>query len=745
LSENPLKTYGLRYLLGLIITLTLLGHALHRYDVRFIDSLDGMIYDAQMRLSMPRTIDRRIAIVDIDEKSLAEVGRWPWDRARMAALVNALFEREGVAVLGFDIVFAEPDASSGLGVLKRLGSDELRGNTDFQQALAALAPALDYDQRFANALRGRPIVLGYYFANQARSTGAIPPPAMPSTAFGVYPMTLFDWSSHGGNLPALQAAAGRGGFFNPVIDFDGMVRRVPLITEYHGAYYEALSLAVVRALFGDAAITLVFGDPADPDSRLTGIALHTPRGTMSIPVDSNGAALVSYRGYQHSYPYYSASDVLAGHTTPGALRGKIVLIGTTAPGLVDQRSTPVGEVFPGVEVHANLVGGMLDGTIRSQPMFAGTAQALVLLVVGLLMIFAWPWRKPTHATLLTVLLGGSVVAAYLALWRYRSWALPVASLLLEIGTLFVLNMSYGFFVESRARRKFAELFGHYVPPELVEEMSRHPESYSMAGRRAELTVLFCDVIEFTAIAETLEPEQLALLMNDYLGTMTAVIRQHRGTLDKYIGDAIMGFWGAPVEDSEHARHAVEAALGMRAALIDLNQTLAARGWPMLQVGIGINTGPMTVGDMGSAVRKAYTVMGDAVNLAARLEGLTRRYKVDIIVGEATRERVPDIVFRELDRVRVKGRLRPVAVFEPRISSDLWATKEAAQRDELAQWQAALQHYRAQDWDAVEAALAALMERYPECDLYAVYRERIAALRGALLPTDWDGVNTFDTK
>jgi len=237
LSENPLKTYGLRYLLGLIITLTLLGHALHRYDVRFIDSLDGMIYDAQMRLSMPRTIDRRIAIVDIDEKSLAEVGRWPWDRARMAALVNALFEREGVAVLGFDIVFAEPDASSGLGVLKRLGSDELRGNTDFQQALAALAPALDYDQRFANALRGRPIVLGYYFANQARSTGAIPPPAMPSTAFGVYPMTLFDWSSHGGNLPALQAAAGRGGFFNPVIDFDGMVRRVPLITEYHGAYY----------------------------------------------------------------------------------------------------------------------------------------------------------------------------------------------------------------------------------------------------------------------------------------------------------------------------------------------------------------------------------------------------------------------------------------------------------------------------------------------------------------------------
>ncbi|CAB3787865.1 hypothetical protein LMG28614_02596 [Paraburkholderia ultramafica] len=259
--------------------------------------------------------------------------------------------------------------------------------------------------------------------------------------------------------------------------------------------------------------------------------------------------------------------------------------------------------------------------------------------------------------MLSALAALAVVGADIALWRYGSWALPIAALLIAIGTLFVLNMSYAYFVESGAKRKFAKLFGQYVPPELVEEMSRNPESYSMTGRRAELTVLFCDVLGFTAIAETLEPEQLALLMNEYLGTMTAAIRQQRGTLDKHMGDAIMAFWGAPVDDSEHARHAVTAALDMRTALVELNRTLEARGWPTLSIGIGINTGPMTVGDMGSAVRKAYTVLGDAVNVAARLEGLTRHYKVDVIVGEATRERVSAVVFREIDRVRVAGALR----------------------------------------------------------------------------------------
>ncbi|SAK60329.1 two component system histidine kinase [Caballeronia calidae] len=732
-----LRRSGARWALGLAIVVALAGHVLARYDIRFVESLDAMIYDAKVRLFMPRTTDARIAILDIDEKSLAELGRWPWDRARMAALVDALFSRERIAVLGFDMVFADPDASSGLPVLDELARGALADDAGYRRALDALAPRLDYDQRFADALAGHPVVLGYYFSNQDASSGAIAAPLMSAGAFGTHPFTLFDWTSYGSNLPALQKAARRAGYFNPVIDFDGSVRRVPLVAAYRDGVYGALSLEVIRALFGDASVTPIFDDPHDPAAPLAGLALTTPRGTRIVPVDENGAALVPYRGAAGSFPYYSIADVLAKRIPAGALAGKIALVGTTAPGLMDQRTTPVGEVYPGVEVNANLIAGMLDGTIRFEPPFAPAVQTLALAVAGLAMIFLWPWHTPARATLLSALLVAAIVAADLYAFARPGWSIPVASLLLAVLALYVLNMSYGYFVEARAKRHFAALFGQYVPPELVEEMSRHPEDYSMAGRRAELTVLFCDVLGFTAIAETLEPEALARLMNEYLGTMTAVIRAHRGTLDKYIGDAIMGFWGAPVDDPDHARHAVAAALGMRAALVDLNRTLTARGWPTLWIGIGINTGPMTVGDMGSSVRKAYTVMGDAVNVAARLEGLTRRFDIDIIVGEATREQVPDVIFREIDRVRVKGRVAPIAVFEPQPPHE--------HADALARWHAALAHYRAREWNEAETLLATLAAQYPERQVYAIYRKRIDALRGVELPEDWDCVSAFDTK
>jgi adenylate cyclase len=322
-------------------------------------------------------------------------------------------------------------------------------------------------------------------------------------------------------------------------------------------------------------------------------------------------------------------------------------------------------------------------------------------------------------------------------WYGENVVLPLANGLIAVALLYAMNMSWGYFAETRVKRQLTGLFGQYVPPELVEEMSRDPENYSMAGRKAELTVLFSDVRGFTTISEKLEPDELSALMNRYLGAMTVIVRKHRGTLDKYIGDAIMGFWGAPVDDPEHARHAVAAALGMRAALVDLNRTLTSRGWPTLWIGIGINTGPMTVGDMGSHVRRAYTVMGDAVNVAARLEGLTRRFDIDIIVGEATRERVTDIAFREIDRVRVKGRVAPIAVFEPQPPHE--------HGDALTRWHAALAHYRAREWDEAQTLLATLAAQYPERQVYAMYRRRIDALRGIALPEDWDCVSEFDTK
>jgi adenylate cyclase len=311
-----------------------------------------------------------------------------------------------------------------------------------------------------------------------------------------------------------------------------------------------------------------------------------------------------------------------------------------------------------------------------------------------------------------------------------------------IVTLYAMNMSWGYFVESRTKRQFTDLFGQYVPPELVDEMAKNPEGYSMEGRKAELTVLFSDVRGFTTISEGLEPDELATLMNLYLGAMTEVIRGHRGTLDKYIGDAIMAFWGAPVADSDHARHAIIAALDMQVALLELNKELLVKGWPELKIGVGVNTGPMTVGDMGSPVRKAYTVMGDAVNLGSRLESITKQYGVGIIAGEGTYELVKkDFVFRELDRVKVKGKDEPVGIYEPVGPVGKVGEEEM---EELKLWNQALGAYRAQDWDQADVLLLNLT-RIHQRYLYQLYGERIVHYRTDPPGEGWDGSWKFDTK
>jgi adenylate cyclase len=303
-------------------------------------------------------------------------------------------------------------------------------------------------------------------------------------------------------------------------------------------------------------------------------------------------------------------------------------------------------------------------------------------------------------------------------------------------------MSWGYFVESQSKRRMTHRFGQYVPPELVDEMARDPDSYNMEGRRAELTVLFSDIRGFTSLSERMPPDRLAALINEYLGTMTDIVRQRRGTLDKYIGDAIMAFWGAPMADPDHARNAVLCALDMQAALPELNQRLAAKGWPPLQIGIGVNTGPMTVGDMGSAVRKAYTVLGDAVNLGSRLEGLTKHYGVGIIVGEDTRELAKlGLVFRELDRVRVRGKEAPVAIYEP-LGEE--GGLPAERLEELRLWNQMLRLYRAQDWDQAELALLNLSRQAPR-SLYDLYSARIAYCRAQPPGPSWDGVWTFESK
>ena len=735
-----LKKYGYRYLLGVAVSLVLLGHAAKLYRIGLLDRLDAIIYDTRLRWTMPGGVDRRIAIVDIDEKSLAKLGHWPWGRDKLAALVNELFDHYHISVLGFDVVFAEPDDSSGLASLDALAKTQLKDSSSFQRTFKTLRPQLDYDARFAKALSGRPVVLGFVLSNNpGANSGTLPAPVLAAGTFAGRDIDVERYSSYDANLAEFQKNAAGAGHFNPLVDSDGVIRRLPMIEEYRGRYYQSLSLAVVRALLGEPRLVPVFPDGG---SDLERFALHTSQGILSIPVDENAAALIPFRGPQGSFPYYSAADVLAGRTPLDELRGRIVLVGTTAPGLNDQRSTPVGDTYAGVETHANMIAGMLEGGLKEKPPYVRGADVIQLMLVAVVMVFLLPLLSPLRATLAALVVAGALVGINLSLWRYADLALPLATALVLAISLYALDMAWGYFVESRTKRQFANLFGQYVPPELVEEMSRDPESYSMAGRRAELTVLFSDVRGFTTISEGLQPEQLAQLMNEYLGAMTEVIRRERGTLDKYIGDAIMAFWGAPVADPEHARRAVVAALEMQRRLTEVNRALVAKGWPELKIGIGVNTGPMTVGDMGSPVRKAYTVMGDTVNLGARLEGITKQYGVGIIVGEATRNLLQrEFVFRELDRVRVKGKAEPVGIYEPLGPVGGF---DQALMEEIESWDRVLGYYRAQDWNRAEQILQELSlggERY----LYQLYLKRIAQYREAPPGEGWDGVTTFETK
>ncbi|MBV6475036.1 MAG: adenylate/guanylate cyclase domain-containing protein [Rhodocyclaceae bacterium] len=743
-----MRQHIVRYALGLLMLLVLLGHAARLYHFEFIGRLDAIIYDTKVRLTMPKSVDDRVVILDIDEKSLGEIGRWPWGRDRVSELVSKLFDQHGIVLLGFDVVFAEPDDSSGLKVLDGLSRRELKDNATFQAALQSMRPQLDNDGRFAETLEGRPVILGYYLSGRSDgiSAGALPPPVLPAGSFTGRSIPFTVWSSYGGNLAEFQKAALSGGHFNPLVDFDGISRRVPLIAEYKDEYYEALSLAMVRALLGQPKVAPWFPEESWFSSKsyqgMEAIDLPTARGTLRIPVDENVAALIPYRGHQGSFRYYSIADIMADRIKPGELKGKVVLIGTTAPGLLDLRATPVGEAYPGVEIHANLIAGMLDGTIKQKPSYVLGAEVVLLLLAGLVMVLLLPQFSPLRATLASLVVLLFILTVNLVFWHYGNLVLPLASAVLLILTLYALNMSYGYFVESRAKRQFTELFGQYVPPELVEEMSRNPESYSMDGRKAELTVLFSDIRGFTTISEGLGPDELTRLMNEYLSAMTEVVRKNRGTLDKYIGDAIMAFWGAPVSDPQHARQAVLTAMQMQAALPAVNKAFAAKGWPEVKIGVGVNTGEMTVGDMGSSVRKAYTVMGDAVNLGSRLEGITKQYGVGILVGEGTRKAIKDIVFREVDRVQVKGKEEPVAIYEP-ICLESESGKPV--QEELKLWSQALRYYRAQEWDQAEVTLLNLSRLAPDRALYAKYMERVSHLRKDPPGADWKGVWKFETK
>jgi adenylate cyclase len=739
----------LRILMGLVIVAFFVGHSLDHYKIPILERFEAILYDARLRLTMPRTVDDRIVILDIDEKSLQEreqggEGHWPWPRHRIALLMDKLFDKYGIAVVGFDVVFAERDESSGIRVLEQLAERELKTVSGFLPVLEKIKPQLNYDEIFASRIKGRNVVLGYTFssdaADRAPKKGFLPTAVLAQDTFKGRNIGITSWNGYTANLDVLQKAAATAGHFNPWLDDDGVTRRVPMLAEYQGEYYEPLSLAIVRTLMGFPPIVPDFLDKSVSQDYAGLEELKV--GRLRIPVDERVSTLVPYRGERGSFKYIPIVDVLNERVPLNDLKGKIAIIGTSAPGLLDLRATPVGSAYPGVEVHANLIAGILDQNIKHKPPYAAGAEFVLLLLAGLVMTLLLPFVSPFKGTVtaLIVLLG--MIAINVVLYDTAHIVLPLAAGLAMILVLFTFNMAYGYFVEARGKRQITGLFGQYVPPELVDEMSKDPEKFSMEGESREMTVLFTDVRGFTTISEGLDPKALSLLMNEFLTPLTEVIYRHRGTIDKYMGDCIMAFWGAPLLDPMHARNGILAALEMQRTLKSLQPQFRARNWPEIHIGVGLNTGRMSVGNMGSRIRLAYTVMGDAVNLASRLEGITKEYGADIIVGQDTKAAVTDLVYREIDRVRVKGKDVAVTIYEP---LGLESEVTQATRDTVERFHHALALYRSQNWDAAEKAFAEMQKIDAERRLAHVFLDRIAVLRSNPPGEGWDGAFTFETK
>ena len=730
----------IRYALSLALTAVFLLHVANYLRIPLLTSLENNAYDLRLALTLPKKAHKKdVVIIDIDEKSLGELGQWPWSRSTLARITDILFDDYAIEQLGFDIVFAEPDVDDGARLLENMAKESLRDDSHFLQVYQQLLPRLKHDEQFSHSLKNRKTVLGFVLDTDTRK-GSLPPPVASFDASMQGRIPIHEARGYTANLKILQDSAMRGGFFdNPLLDSDGVFRRVPMLQEYQGKLYESLSLAMARIHLGSPPIQLIVkADDSSKELFLEELQI----GDNKIPVDQEAGMLVPYLGRQHSFDYIPATDVLNKRVEKNRLQGKIALFGTSAPGLLDLRTTPLEAAYPGVEVHANIIQGILDQRIMHKPGYTQGLEFIMLSLIGLLITFLLPllsaiWSTVAVLALITLIVGGNLLA-----WNQIHMVLPIASPILLVVLLFTLQMTYSFFVESRGKRQLTQLFGKYVPPELVEEMSEKMEDINLDGEMREMSVLFSDVRGFTTISEGLEPKELTAYINAFLTPITQVIHDNRGTIDKYMGDAVMAFWGAPLEDDQHALHALTAAIGIVERMKTLRKEFSEKQWPAIYVGVGVNTGMMNVGNKGSEFRVDYTILGDAVNLGSRLEGLTKVYGVDIITSEFTKHAVPEFAYRELDRVRVKGKDKPVTIYEP---LGLLENVSREERRLLKQFHIGIKYFRAQQWDAAEREIFALSRLEPERKIYQIYLERIMFYRENPPGKDWDGSFTHTTK
>lgn len=693
--------------------------------------MESLAYDMRLNASLDKEQqkDERVVIVDIDEKSLRAEGRWPWSRAKISRLTEKMFD-SGAVVVGYDVFFSEPERNSAEEVLKQLQQENYEPH--IFETLNKASAEFDYDTRFAASLQDKDVVLGYLFHDEnATPTGELPEPLFRLSDEQAKRSGIKSMPNYTASLGKLQQAAAGNGFATIWPDPDGIIRRAPMIMRHGNNVYSSLSLSMSKLYLWLEEVNINTAPIGELDA-MESINL----GGITIPTDGQGFALVPYRGPTGSFPYVSATDVLNDNFSDEALEGAIVLVGSTAVGIADLIATPVENIYPGVEVHATLIAAILDKYFPTEPGWAEGANFTATLSLGLLLAVTLPFLSPLRLVFTCMLFGGGVIYGNTWLWQQEGIALALAWPLLMITTLAAANITYGFIRESRKRTQLKNIFGQYVPPQLVDTMSDGLDSYGFGGESREMTVLFADIRGFTTLSEQLSPSELRALLNKYFTHMTEIIFKHNGTIDKYVGDMIMAFWGAPLKDSEHAKHAIEAAMEMLRKTDELRPQLLADGYPNIDIGIGLNTGTMNVGDMGSSYRRAYTVLGDNVNLGSRIEGLTKFYGARLVVGEATREEQDTLIFRPLDLVKVKGKTESVRVYEP-ICNKADATEELLK--ELEQHEAGLNAYKAKQWQQAKEIFTSLLQQQPDAHIYKLYLNRISELEHRTLPDEWDGV------
>lgn len=773
---------------SLAISLIVMLFALAVYFATFVGERPMPVFDSIYRLELNAldvrfqfrgrvTPDPRIIIVDIDQRSQEQLGRWPFPRIHFVHLMDALRE-DGAKVVAFDMTFSKPDQtvlplqdlSADLAAEKKQG---LAVSSAVQSAIDRREKQYNYDEQFAESLkRFGHVVLGNYFlyttadlqgvSNEALDNYANLLAYFPFPQVVGYPQTLGEAGrvkvihiyenqylvprGAEANAPDFTAAVasekGGAGFFNVTVDADSVVRRLPLAIPYgrdpnlaNWDFYPSLDVQAIRLFLGlrDEDMKLNYGD--------AGITTLQFGPHLTVHPDDLSRLLVNFHGPSQTYPYVSFGDVALRKFQPGTFNDKIVLIGASATGIGDLRATPFGGIdFPGVEIHANLI----DNILNQQFLVHHAPQ--VLTDIGFIFLFGLPlglWlavvqpRWMAAGLLLLVPFGGIVYWAFLHGW-WLNFIVPALFTLVPNVSLVAL---YRVFFEEQEKRKIRGAFQQYVPPEVVRRLLTDPER--VKPRKTEVTVLFSDIRGFTTISEKLDAQELAGLLNVYLTDMTKIIFRHQGTLDKYIGDAVMAIWGAPFDAPDHAAKCCDAAVEMLSKLTDLQKDWRARGYPQLDIGIGINTGIASVGNMGSALRHGYTAMGDSVNLASRLEGLNKEYGTRIVISESTRREIRSdkLIFRELDLIRVKGKLQPVTIFE--VLSGEAAANGGTELVEL--FGRGREAYKHQDWRAAKTSFEEVLLRWPEDSPSRIFLARCDEYLAEKPVDNWDGVYVMKNK